>query len=221
MKILLVDDHPLFLEGITNLLEASGHRVVGSAGDGIEALTLARKLRPQLILMDIQMGNCDGITAIKLIKAELPEIKIVILSMSNDDQDLFRAIENGASGYLLKEMDSERFLAELEKIDEGEIPMASGMTAKVFEHYRKINQKQKKEKPEQFDDKSNIGDLTGRQQQIISLISSSKTYREVGQILGIAESTVKSHMKNICINLDLNNKAEVIAFALEKGLMEK
>ncbi len=221
VEILLVDDHTLFLEGITNLLETNGHAILGTAGDGIEALAMARRLHPQLILMDIQMGNCDGITAVKLIKTELPEIKIVMLSMSNQDQDLFQAIENGASGYLLKDMDSETFLAELEKINKGEIPMASGLTAKVFEHFSKLKTQNNKEKSNISESNKLIADLTRRQHQVISLISSGKTYQETGEIIGISESTVKSHIKNICLSLNLNNKAEIIAFALSNGLVKK
>ena len=100
LKILLVDDHPLFLEGIQNLLTARGLHVVGTAGDGLEALAQARALHPNLILMDVQMPRCDGLAATRLIKAEMPDVKIVMLTVSARDQHLFEAVRSGASGYM-------------------------------------------------------------------------------------------------------------------------
>src|SRR5512139_3318526 len=102
IRILLVDDHSLFLEGLRNLLVSEGIQVVGLAKDGLEALAQARRLRPDVILMDIRMPRCDGVCSTRLIKAELPECKIVILTMSEDDRDLFEAVKSGDSCYLLK-----------------------------------------------------------------------------------------------------------------------
>ena len=109
MKVLLVDDHALFRAGVTNLLLAAGHEVVGEAGDGIEALERTRELHPDLVLMDITMPRCGGLEATRLIKAELPETKIVILTVSQDDANLVEAVKSGAEGYLLKDMSSEDF----------------------------------------------------------------------------------------------------------------
>ncbi len=106
MKVLLVDDHALFLEGIRNLLLARGIEVVGTAGDGLQALERARALRPDVILMDVQMPRCDGLAATRLIKAELPDVKIVMLTVSEEDENLFEAVKSGASGYLLKSLDA-------------------------------------------------------------------------------------------------------------------
>ena len=110
MKILLADDHPLFLDGIEKLLTLRGLEVVGTACDGIDVLKKARTLKPEVILMDIQMPRLDGLMATRLIKAEQPSIKIVMLTMSENDQDLFEAIKNGACGYLLKSDKTEKFL---------------------------------------------------------------------------------------------------------------
>ena len=102
MRVLLVDDHNLFLEGLENLLSSEGIQVVGRAHDGFDALVKARHLKPDVILMDIHMPNCDGVAATRLIKAEMTEIKVVILTMSEDESDLFEAVRSGASGYLIK-----------------------------------------------------------------------------------------------------------------------
>ena len=113
MKVLLVDDHPLFLDGLRNLLVSRGFQVLGTARDGLEAVEKAHALRPDLILMDIQMPQLDGLAAVRLIKAELPEIKIVMLTMSADDENLFEAIKSGACGYVLKTQASDEFFALL------------------------------------------------------------------------------------------------------------
>lgn len=109
MRVLLVDDHALFKAGMRNLLLARGIEVAGMASDGYEALEQARALHPDVILMDIQMPNCDGLKATRLIKAEIPNVKIVMLTVSAENEDLFDAIKSGASGYLLKSLDAETF----------------------------------------------------------------------------------------------------------------
>ncbi len=129
---MLADDHPLFLDGLKNLLSAHGVKVLGTARDGLEALEKARSLRPDVILMDIQMPRCDGLCATRLIKAELPEIKIVMLTMSSDDDDLFEAIKCGACGYLLKTQDTEEFFGHLAALEHGEPPLSPGLAARIL-----------------------------------------------------------------------------------------
>ena len=119
LRILLVDDHALFRQSLSVLLTASGYEVIGAATDGIEALQGARTLRPDLILMDIEMPGCDGLAATRLIKAEIPEIKIVMLTVSSSDEHLFEAIKSGASGYLLKSQSADRFLEMIGQVASG------------------------------------------------------------------------------------------------------
>src|SRR5512142_3060999 len=106
MKVLLADDHPLFVDGLRHMLMASGVDVVGTARDGLEAIDRARTLRPDLILLDIHMPHLDGLTALQVIKAEMPDVKVVMLTMSAEDAELFEAIKHGASGYLLKSQET-------------------------------------------------------------------------------------------------------------------
>ena len=136
MKLLLVDDHPIFLEGLQNLLAAQGLEVIGTARDGYEALAAARTLRPDVILMDLRMPRCDGLTATALIKAEMPAIRMVMLTMSADDADLYQAIRLGASGYLLKSQDTESFLQLLEAVGRGEAALAPGLAQRVMAEFR-------------------------------------------------------------------------------------
>src|SRR5512139_2725889 len=139
LRVLLVDDHALFLEGLRNLLALKNIQVLGTASDGLEALEKARSLRPDLILMDVQMPVCDGLAATRLIKAELPEIKIVMLTMSENDRDLFEAVKSGASGYLLKKLKPEPFFALLADLQAGLLPFSPGLGARLLEEFTRLS----------------------------------------------------------------------------------
>jgi DNA-binding NarL/FixJ family response regulator len=143
MKILLVDDNRLMLEGLQNLLEAHDVQVAGMAADGQQAVALARTLKPDVILMDIRMPRCDGLNATRLIKAEMPEMKIVILTTSTDDQDLFEAVKSGASGYLLKSISAETLIEALIQAQEGIPPFSPGLAAKLLKEFAHLSEPSK------------------------------------------------------------------------------
>jgi two-component system NarL family response regulator len=214
--VLLVDDHPLFLDGLKNLLTAHGIQVVGTARDGLEALEKARNLRPEVILMDIQMPRCDGLAATRLIKAELPEIKIVMLTMSNDDDDLFEAIKSGACGYLLKTQDTEEFFTQLMGLAQDEPPLSPGLAAKILQQFSR--------QPVSFiDPEKEPADrllLTGRELEVLTLVAQGLTYKETGAKLGLSERTIKYHMGEIIARLHLDNRAQVIEYARRSGLVK-
>ncbi len=213
MKVLLADDHALFRAGIASLLQAAGHEVVGQAGNGIEALERTRELHPDLVLMDITMPRCGGLEATRLIKAEMPEVKIVIVTVSQDDADLFEAVKSGAEGYLLKDMSNEEFERTLQGIAEGEAPLSQGLAAKILEEFARVS----RGGDAHGDDRDS---LTDREQEVLRLVTAGKRNREIAEALFIAESTVNFHMKNILSKLHLRNRAEAVAYALRSGLVE-
>jgi two-component system NarL family response regulator len=135
MKILLVDDHALFRESLQNLLTLHGYQVVGTAGDGLDALEKARHLHPDLILMDIEMPGCDGLTATRLIKAEMPDTKIVMLTVAQQEEVLFESFKSGASGYLLKSSRANQLLWHLDQIAEGQAAFSPGLADKILEEF--------------------------------------------------------------------------------------
>jgi len=135
MRILLADDHPLFLDGLKNLLKIRGIDVVGTAIDGLEALEKARTLKPDVILMDIRMPQLNGLAATRLIKAEQPDIKIVMLTYSENDEDLFEAIKSGACGYLLKAEEIDKFFELLSGLMNGEAPLSPSLAGRVLEEF--------------------------------------------------------------------------------------
>lgn len=139
MRVLLADDHRLLLEGLANLLDAHGIEVAGIAHDGLQAFALARSLKPDLILMDIRMPNCDGLDATRRIKAAMPEVRIVMLTTSTDDADLFEAVRSGATGYLLKSMDSEELVEALDQAQQGIPPFSPGLAAKLLSEFARLS----------------------------------------------------------------------------------
>jgi DNA-binding NarL/FixJ family response regulator len=212
MKILLVDDHALFLEGLENLLRARGFDIAGTARDGVQALEQARALRPDVILMDIRMPRQDGITTTRLIKAELPEIQIVMLTTSNEDQDLFEAIRSGASGYLLKSLEGKPFFELLTGLARGEAPLTRDLAARVLKEFAAQAQRPVEAAPQPASPS-----LTAREQQILSLAAQGMTYKEVGQALNLSDHTIKYHMGEILRLLHLKNREQAIAYARRAG----
>lgn len=214
MKILLVDDHTLFREGMANLFEANDINVVGMAGNGMEALEKARNLKPDVILMDIYMPGCNGIVATSLIKAEMPEIKIVMLTASEEDDNLFDAIKNGACGYLLKKLQAQELLELLDALGKDEPPLAPGLAMKVMKEFaNRDNQNE-----QALSENEEQGKLTPRQTAILALIAKGQTYRQVAETLCFSERTIKYEIKDILNRLQLNNRSEAIAYAAEMGL---
>ncbi len=222
LRVLLVDDHALFLEGLRNLLAAEQIEVVGQARDGLEALNQARRLHPDVILMDIAMPRCDGLTATRLIKAEMAECKIVMLTMSEDEQDLFNAVKSGASGYLLKNLDADDFFTYLAELQAGHPPFSPGLAEKILKEFAEQATKSEHQASPAQDPPANdpqLGALSGRQIQILTLVARGQTYHEVAKTIGIAERTVKYHMAQIIERLHFQNRAQVIAYAAQTGLV--
>jgi two-component system NarL family response regulator len=215
---MLIDDHTLFLEGLRNLLLANGLEVIGTVNSGLKALLKVEELQPDVILMDIQMPEMDGIEVTRIIKSKYPSIKIIMLTVSQDNQHLFEAIKSGASGYLLKGMEKEKFLEQLKSIAHGESPLSSGLAAKILAEFARIGNERN------TDESSNqklLAHLTPRQVETLKLVAQGFTYKEVGGRLDITEAAVKYHMGEITSKLHLENRAQAVAYAAEIGLLKK
>lgn len=214
MKVLLVDDHALFLKSLKMLLIANKYQVVGTAADGLEALKQARLLNPELILMDIEMPGCDGLAATRLIKAEIPQVKIVMLTVSSSDEHLFEAVKSGASGYLLKSENAERFLELIAQVERGGAALPPELATRLLDEFAR--QAHRIETPL----REAPADLTARQREILTLVAQGLTYPQVGDALHLSEPTVRYHMGQILERLHLENRAQVIAYAARHGLLE-
>lgn len=211
-RVLLVDDNVLLRGALSRLIqERGGMEVVGEASDGLEALEKSRELRPHLILMDIRMPHCNGLEATRMIKAEFPDIRIVMLTVSEEDDDLFEAIKSGAQGYLLKNLSPESFFSLLECANRGEAAISPTMATKILNEF--VRQSQIKTP---LPDLSS--ELTKREREVLRLVSQGATNKEIASTLFIEVGTVKNHLHNILEKLHLRNRTQAAAYARREGL---
>ncbi len=212
LRILLVDDHLLFRKGLIRLLDVQpDFDVVGEAPDGLAALERVRELHPDLVLMDISMPDCDGLEATRRIKAQMPEVKVVMLTVSDDEQDLVTAVKYGADGYLLKDIQPEELFEQLRRVGQGEAPLSRGMTGKLF------SQLARRSRP--VPDLKATTVLSDRECEVLALVVEGFTNRRIGEELGIARNTVKNHLRSIYAKLNVDNRTQAAAHAVRYGLV--
>ena len=208
MKILLVDDNQLFLYGLKNLLVASDHEVVGMANSADEAVEMAGRLRPDVVLMDVQMPGENGLEGTLSIRTLYPEIEVVMMSVTMEDQYLFKSIAAGANGFLLKSMPPDEFIERLEGIGRGEPPLTPGMAGKILAEFARREQEILRPVPQ-----PDRTPLTERQLQIVRMATNGRTYRQIADELCLSEATIKYHMGEIGHRLQLTNRAKIIEYA--------
>jgi len=210
VRILIADDHALFRNGLKSLLQVEGHDVVGEAANGREAIDLTRKLQPDIVLMDVSMPELDGITATKTLVAEVPNVKIIILTASEDDAKLFDAIKAGAQGYLLKNLEAEDFFAMLDRASRGEPALTANLARKLLQEFARPA-----EAPEDADA------LTDREREVLELMIEGVTSnRKLAKRLNVSENTVKFHVRNILDKLRLHSRAQAVGYALRKKIVD-
>jgi DNA-binding NarL/FixJ family response regulator len=213
VRILIADDHPLFRDGLRSLLMAEGHEVVGEAKNGREAVDLARQIKPDLVLMDLQMPEVNGLAATRLLTAEMPEVKVVILTASEEEASLFEAIKSGAQGYLLKNLEADTFFEMLDRAKNGEPALTPVLARKLLQEFAKP--------PEAAAAPAEEETLTAREREVLELMVEGVTSnRKLAKRLGLSENTVKFHVRNILDKLRLHNRAEVVGYALRHGIVD-
>jgi DNA-binding NarL/FixJ family response regulator len=214
-RILLADDHDLFREGLAGILSTQPDmQVVGEAGDGLEAIVKAGELKPDLILMDIQMPGCDGLEATQKIKRELPSTVIVMLTVRDEEEKLFEAIKNGAQGYLLKNIRSKELLEGLRGVMRGEAAISPILAGNMLEEFRRLSQQAPREAiPDE------MALLTLREKDVLSQVAQGRSDKEIADHLSISLHTVKSHLRNILAKLQVNSRREAAWLARNKGLL--
>lgn len=213
LRILLADDHALFRKGLTSLLASrKDFVVVAEAGDGVEAIERARSVKPDLILMDVNMPHCSGLEAVEIIKQELPHVTIIMLTVSDDEADLFTAIKHGAQGYLLKNLEPHQLYGMLEKLKQGEAPISGVMAAKILHEFSQPE-------PSAVQPAPTGEELTPREIEVLEQVITGATNREIAEVLCITENTVKIHLRNILEKLHVQNRVQAAVYAVHKGLL--
>ncbi len=216
IRVLVVDDHSLFRDGVVSLLQAAGMTVVGQAGDGKSAVSEALRLRPDLVLLDVNMPEGGGLYALKEIHSRLPETRIVMLTVADDSDTLLEAITSGASGYLLKSLNAKGFLASLEALQRGEAAITRSTTTQLINALAKRGSVRPQES-----ELTPVDILTERELELLQLVARGFSNKMIAQELHISENTVKYHLKNIFQKTNLQNRTEVAAYAVRRGLVKR
>lgn len=213
-RIVLVDDHVLFRKGVASIITGHpGLEVVGEASNGFEAIERARDTMPDVMLMDVHMPGCSGLEAVSAIKREMPHIKIIMLTVSEDEDDLFTAIKNGAQGYLLKNLNPDDLFTMLETVRRNEAALSPAMMARILNEFRQADRPVEPfELPRE--------QLTPREQDVLQQVAKGATNREIAEALFIAENTVKIHLRNILDKLHLQNRIQAATYAVREGLVQ-
>lgn len=210
ISVLIVDDHALFREGLAGLLRCRPNlQVVGQAADGAQAVALARELMPDLVLMDVRMAGIDGLTATRQITTEMPDVRVVMLTMSESEADLFEAIKNGAQGYLLKHVLPEELYRFIEGVFMGEAPISGVMASKMIGEFAHSA-------PTHPTDELDKEQLSERELQVLRCLADGMTNRQIAEKLVLSEHTVKRHLRNILAKLHLQNRVQAALCAYKQ-----
>ena len=217
MRVLIADDHTIFRDGLRSLLEARGVEVVGEARNGREAVEQTKRLQPDVVLMDLNMPELDGLAATRLISAEHPEVSVVILTASEEDADLFEAIKSGAQGYLFKNLASDELFRLLDGVARGEPALTPALGRKLLREFSRPPAPA----PTRPAEDTAMETLTDREHEVLDLLVQGVTSnRELAERLVVSENTVKYHFRNILDKLHLQNRAQVVAYAMRHGMAQ-
>ncbi|MBI2764153.1 MAG: response regulator transcription factor [Chloroflexi bacterium] len=211
MRILVADDHPLFRDGLASLLGSWGHEVVGLVSDGSEAIEAVSRLQPDLVLMDVRMPVVSGLEATRVIGQRQPGVAIVMLTVSEDEADLFEAIKAGARGYLFKSLEAAQLRSMIDAAQRGEVAITPATAARIIAQWAH---------PARDIQEAPAGDrLTARELEVLQLVTAGLRNKEIAGQLGISENTAKYHLRNILEKLHAESRTELATRAVREGLV--
>lgn len=217
IRLLIADDHSLVRQGLRAILETEPDiEVVGEASDGHKALESAQDLLPDVVLMDIKMGDWDGVTATRRIRSAVPSTRVIVLTNYDEDELVFSAIRAGASGYLLKEVQADQLVNAVRTVAQGYTLVYPSVAKRVLDEFARQEPKPGAVAPDAGE--LAAADLTARERQILRLIAHGRSNKDIGATLGITERTVKTHVSNIFAKLQLSDRTQAAIFAHKKGL---
>lgn len=215
VKVMVVDDHTLVREGTAKMLEMTGEfHVVGQASLATEALEMIPRLVPEIILMDIKMPGLNGIEATRAIKQEWPDIEVIVLSMYDEDEYVVEAVKAGATGYLLKDASQDELVRAIRIVHSGGSLIQPGLARKVLREFAHMARESS------VVERDPLKDLSEREIEVLQYVAEGKANREIADALVISEKTVKAHLRSIFRKLEVTDRAQAVAHAMRKGLVE-
>lgn len=221
IRVLLVDDHALFRSGIKSLLQRHPEfEIVGEAGDGMEGVKRAAQLRPDVVLLDLHMPGLSGRDAAAMMAEEAPESHVLMLTVSEDAEDLIETLRAGACGYLLKNIEAETLTAAITKAAAGESVISPQMMGKLVQGVRGAPPKASTEAAAPAVVASELNKLSPREREILVLVARGQSNKEIARTLDLAESTVKIHVQNVLRKLGLTSRVQAAVFAVEQGIVQ-
>lgn len=208
IRVMIVDDHPIWREGVERDLTERGYEIVATAGDAASAVRIATAVRPDIVLMDLQLGEGSGVDATKEILQALPETRVLVLSASAEHGDVLDAVKNGASGYLVKSASAAELDDAVRRTAEGDAVFSAGLAGLLLGEYRRLNDEPEPDAPK----------LTARETEVLRLVARGLTARQIASRLVLSHRTVENHVQNTLRKLQLHNRVELVRYAIEHGI---
>ncbi len=210
VRVMIVDDHPIWRDALERDLSGAGYEIVGAVGDGESAVRIAAAVRPDVVLMDLQLPGISGVQAASELVKQDPGIRILMFSASGEDSDVLAAVEVGARGYLVKSARRAELLEAVRRTAAGDATFSPGLAALVLGEYRRIAR----------DEPTTTTVLTEREIEILRMVSTGRTARQIAERLVVSHRTVQNHIQNTLRKLQLHNRVELTRWAIERGLAE-
>ena len=213
MRVMVVDDHPMWRDGVARDLAEAGYEVVATVGEGRQAVRVAAAVRPELVVLDLQLPDLPGVEVARRLAASEPPPRVLVLSASGEQEDVLEAIKAGASGYLLKSASKEEFLDAVRRTAEGDAVFTPGLAGLVLGEYRRLAARPAPEAASETAPR-----LTERETEVLRLVAKGLSYKQIAERLVLSHRTVQNHVQNTLNKLQLHNRVELVRYAIEQGL---
>jgi len=216
LTVMVVDDHPMWRDSVTRDLTEAGLSVVATAANGTEAITRAKATRPQVVVLDLQIPEPNGVAVTASLVASDPTVRVLILSASGEQDDVLEAVKAGATGYLVKSASRVELLAAVRRVAEGDTVFTPGLAGLVLGEYRRLS-----DTPAATSSDPDAPRLTERETEVLRLVAKGMSYKQIAERLFLSHRTVQNHVQNTLRKLQLHNRVQLVRYAIEQGLDEE
>ena len=216
LKVMVVDDHPMWRDNVARDLTEAGLSVVATASTGTEAITRAKATRPQVVVLDLQIPEPNGVAVTSALVEDDPAVRVLILSASGEQADVLEAVKAGATGYLVKSASRDELLDAVRRVSEGDTVFTPGLAGLVLGEYRRLS-----DTPAAKTDDPDAPRLTERETEVLRLVAKGLSYKQIAERLFLSHRTVQNHVQNTLRKLQLHNRVQLVRYAIEQGLDEE